>query len=203
MRIDQMWSCSHPGSPVISGLLLFAAHSWQHLFLFFYNSPCKAGENTGPLNVNKKTHKADESEKRLYPKLRKWEERCGSDLTDLGFWKLIQASVDERRSAMDPHERRVRREGRTRIRRRYVSHREWVTCRCWRTGIVGRSPCASVCRSVAGRLQTRATSGPASFCWSPLEPGHPNLPAERRQHEHVKPVCIQDGWPITPDSTST
>lgn len=82
---------------------------------FFRNSPCTERENTGPFNVNKKTHKADETEKRLYPKLTKWEERCGSDLTDLGFWKLIQAGVYERRSAMDPNERRVRGEGRTRI----------------------------------------------------------------------------------------
>lgn len=59
--------------------------------------------------------------------------------------------------------RRWRRSG-TRTRRRYASRREPATCRCWRRGILGRSPCASACRSVAGRLRTSEASGPASSC---------------------------------------
>lgn len=65
---------------------------------------------------------------------------------------------------------------RTRILRRCVSRRGWAICRCWRRGTVGKSPCASVCISAAGRLQTCEATGPASFCWSSLELWHLDSP---------------------------
>lgn len=65
---------------------------------------------------------------------------------------------------------------RSRTRKAYGSRHEPAPCRCWRRGIVGRSPCASACRSAAGRLQRCVASGPASSCWSPLEPEHPDSP---------------------------
>lgn len=101
------------------------------------------------------------------------EEETGPRVQDVGdkkvlavIWEIWDREEDQRRR---------RRRG-TRTRRRCASRREWATCRCWRRGIVGRSPCASVCRSVAGRLQTREVSGPASSCWSPLEPARPDSP---------------------------
>lgn len=69
------------------------------------------------------------------------------------------------------------RRARTRIQRRSVIRRGRVTCKCRRRWNVGRSPCASACRSAAGRLQTCEASVPASSCWWPHGPGRPDSPA--------------------------
>lgn len=128
---------------------------------------------------------------------KKWKESLGSNRRDLGFvemewgvvWSFLESlvlgGVCERSDEMIWHPSCELRTGRgrggggTRTRRRCASRPERATCRCWRRGIVGRSPGASECRSGAGRLQTREASGSASSCWSSLEPGRPGSPAGR------------------------
>lgn len=67
---------------------------------------------------------------------------------------------------------------------------EPVTCRCLRRGTVGRSPCASECRSAAEHLQMSVVLDPASSCWSPLEPGHPDWPVEKDHDTFTLPDAI-------------